>query len=55
MKLIDNFIKNYTKKSYWDIKKNLFKARLKEKTAIDKRPKKNNNKKQIQYELNLGI
>ena len=44
------------KKGYWDISKKIYlKHGSRKKTAINKRPKKSNNKKQIQYELNLGI
>ncbi len=44
------------KKGYWDISKNIYlKHGSRKKKVINKRPKKNNNNKQIQYELNLGI
>ncbi len=44
------------KKGYWDISKKIYlKHGSRKKTVINKRPKKSNNKKQIQYELNLGI
>ena len=44
------------KKGYWDISKEIYlKHGSRKKTAINKRPKKSNNKQQIQYELNLGI
>ena len=44
------------KKGYWDISKKIYlKHGSRKKTVINKRPKKSNNNKQIQYELNLGI
>jgi len=44
------------KKGYWDISKKIYlKHGSRKKTVINKRPKKINNNKQIQYELNLGI
>ena len=44
------------KKGYWDISKKIYlKHGSRKKTLINKRPKKSNNNKQIQYELNLGI
>jgi len=44
------------KKGYWDISKKIYlKHGSRKKTEINKRPKKSNNNKQIQYELNLGI
>ena len=44
------------KKGYWDISKKIYlKHGSRKKTVINKRPKKSNNIKQIQYELNLGI
>jgi len=44
------------KKGYWDISKKIYlKHGSRKKTVINKRPKKSNNKKQIQYELNLRI
>ncbi len=44
------------KKGYWDISKKIYlKHGSRRKSVVNKRPKKSNNKKQIQYELNLGI
>jgi len=44
------------KKGYWDISKKIYlKHGSRKKTVINKRTKKSNNNKQIQYELNLGI
>ena len=44
------------KKGYWDISKKIYlKHGSRKKTVINKRPKKSNNNKQIQHELNLGI
>ena len=44
------------KKGYWDISKKIYlKHGSRKKTVINKRPKKSNNNKQIQYELNLRI
>ncbi len=44
------------KKGYLDISKKIYlKHGSRKKTALNKRPIKQNNKKQIQYELNLGI
>ena len=44
------------KKGYWDISKKIYlKHGSRKKTSFNKRPKKINNKTQIQYELNLGI
>jgi len=44
------------KKGYWDISKKIYlKHGSRKKTVINKRPKKSNHNKQIQYELNLGI
>ena len=44
------------KKGYWDISKKIYlKHGSRKKTVINKRPKKSNNNKQIQYELNLEI
>jgi len=44
------------KKGYWDISKKIYlKHGSRKKTVINKRPKKSNNNKKIQYELNLGI
>ena len=44
------------KKGYWDISKKIYlKHGSRKKTLINKRPKKSNNNKKIQYELNLGI
>ena len=46
------------KKGYWDISKEIYlKHGSRKKRIINKRPKKSNykTKKEIQYELNLGI
>jgi len=44
------------KQGYWDISKKIYlKHGSRKKSAINKRPKKNNHKKQIQNQLNLGI
>ena len=50
-------IQEITKKNgYWDISKKIYlKHGSRKKTVINKRPKKSNNNKQIQCELNLRI
>ena len=43
------------KKGYWDISKKIYlKHGSRKKTSINRKPKKSN-KKQFQYELNLGL
>ena len=44
------------KKGYWDISKKIYlKHGSRKKTVINKRPKKSNKDKQIQYEINIEI
>ena len=44
------------KKGYWDISKKIYlKHGSRKRTEMNRRPKKNNNKKQHQYELNLEL
>ena len=44
------------KKGYWDISKKIYlKHGSRKRSEMNRRPKKSNNKKQIQYELNIEL